>query len=446
MTPEQELAKIKTENFAGGTYYGRTPSGIVDLRTNQVVPESNQFGSNSPTSTIASSTVRRYTGTTTPATDGTYKTEADNFFTGLDITPPSEGEIAKIKEQSLADVQRTLDAIDASTATLLSDESVRATGRTGQGRSINARSGLIGSDMGERRAGDIEQINKGARESIINAQALKKAAVLDSANQRAATMAEAAKNDALKNADLYLQYMGKQQDAARADLKTLAGAGIDINTLGDKEYNLLLGQSGYDPLIFDAVYNASLPAQQKKTYHYENLGSGKVVRFDEKGGKPEYFDYSVPEGYSFKMAGDIPVFVNEKTQDIKIAGASEGGGVGDSPFGKETELDTFTDANGSRVSVMYNPATKKTRQVVLGKTGDAPGSFKPQAIEVSAVKQYLVDEGTKKGWSQAQIDKSIKDSQSNQQTFYGFLNDILNDKDLASRYYKPTTIGVPTGL
>lgn len=388
---------------------------------------------------IVDSGVRRHV---TPATSGTYRTETNAAMMGLDTTAPTEEEAAAIRERTLKEVQGQLDVIDASTATQLADEARRAEERLGRTRAMSARGGRLGSDFGERERQGTEQLNKQGRETIIRAQEAKKAEILANVAKRSTDKIDAEKNAALANIDKKLQYQKELQTAAREDIKTLGLSGITPDQLSDSEYKSLLDQSGYTPIVFDAVYNANLPGGSQRDYTYLNLGNGKVARVDKAGGEPKMFDYSVPEGFTFKMAGDIPVFVNEKTQEVKVA-APDGDS---SAFQKETELDSFTDASGNRVTVMYNPTTKTTRRMVTGKVGDAPGSFKPQAIETSAVKQYLVDQGASRGWDKAQTDKAISDAMADQSVFYGFLNDILNDKDKASRYYKPTTIGVPVGL
>ena len=400
----------------------------------------------SGTSAIARSNVRRFTQA--DPGDTSFSSAANDFFNALDITPPTETEISDIKQQSLADVQRELDAIDAATASLLSDEGRRADVRSGRGRAISARSGVLTSDKGEQRREEIEGVNKGAREAIIAAQEAKKVAVFDKAATRAAEIAEARKTEALTNAENFLNFMASKQEEARADLKTLAGSGVPLETMNEDDITALQEQTGYDPFIFDAVYNANLPGNEKREYHYENLGSGRVVRFDEAGGQPEFFDYSIPDGFTFKMAGDIPVFINEKTQEVRIA-TPEGGLDEAGAFAKETELDTFTNAQGDRVSVLYNPVTKKTRQVNHGKTGGSsggafPSGFKPQAFEVSAVNQFITNEGSKEGQSQDEIDEALQAARTDPGFFYSTLGVILADDNFSKNYYKPTTLGIPT--
>lgn len=402
----------------------------------------------SATSPIGASTVRRYT-----ASPSSTSSQISDIYSGLDITAPTADEQQKIRDQALSDVQRQLDAIDASAASQLSEANSRGTTRLGSARAINARSGVLGSDMGARRTDSVEAVNAQERNAIEAWRGAQKAAVFDKANQRAADLIAAEKDRAMQNADTYVKYLAQQQDAARSDMKALAGAGVGLDQLSDQEYKTMLDQSGYkDSLLFDAVYNASLPKNQQNDYTYMNIGNGKVIRYDKNGGEPQMFDYSVPDGYQFKMAGDIPVFVNESTQDVKVA-APGGDANAFGQYAKETELDTFTDASGNRVSVMYNPVTKKTRNIVLGKAKDTsgdgggyPSGFKPQPFEVSAVSQFITAEGAKQGQSQDQIDEAIKTAQQDPGFFYSTLGIILGDSSYSNKYYKPTTLGIPSSV
>jgi len=424
-------------NDAGITTQGTEESVMAKYKQEQAALTPAKTGN-----PIVDSGIRREI---TSPTSGTYATDSAAYIASLKTTAPTAEDATAIRERTLKEVQGQLDAIDSATASMLQDESLNARERLGRTRAMSARGGRLTSDFGAREKSATEGLNTQARQSIERAQAEKKAVILSNVATRSNTLIDAEKNAAFANIEKKLAFQKEQQTAAREDIKNLGLAGVPLDSLNDAEYKTLMSQSGHDPLTFEAVYNSYQPGGSQRDYTYLKVGEGQVARVDKAGGEPKIFDYSVPDGYTFKMAGDIPVFVNEKTQDVKVA--SPGGDLTAlGAFAKETELDTFTDASGKRVSVMYNPVTKTTRKITLGTAGDAPGGFKPQAIETSAVKQYLVDEGATRGWSKEQTDKAISAAMGDQSTFYGFLNDILGDKDRASRYYKPTTIGVPVGL
>lgn len=397
---------------------------------------------------IIDSGIRRHV---TADTTGSYGSFADAFFGGLKTAAPSAGDKQAIKDQAYNDVSAVLDSIDKTYASKLAAESIRATDRLGSGRSINARSGLLGQDMGDQRNQGIVDKNTAVSDAILAERDAAKAAVMDKANQRAYDMIQAETTQAMTNAGSYMAYLKEKQTAAKADVSTLAKSGVSLDQLSDSEYQTLLNQSGYgNSFLFNAVYNSQLPANAKKDFEYVNLGGGKVAAFDKATGKPTMYDYSVPEGYTFKMAGDIPIFVNEKTQDVKIASpsgdlASAGGMV------KETELDSYTNSAGKRVSVMYNPITHGTRTIVTGSAqknegGGFPTGFKPQSFEVSAVSQFLANEGKKQGQTPQQIQEAISTAQNDPTFFYSVLGTVTSDKTYSDLYYKPTTIGIPASF
>lgn len=394
--------------------------------------------SSSSTNPITSSTNRRYTGTTA---DGSVPSPY------VPPAPTPARSLDEIRADELNRIQDQLDAIDTTYAGVLADVKAQGQENLGRGRSLNARSGLLGSDMGDRRTQDITKLNQQQEQKVLAERDTLKANVMGAANDRAVQIAQLESNKAATDTQNYLAAQKNAQDAARADIKTLAGGGVALDSLSDAEYTQLLKQSGMDELTFTAYYNSSLPANQQKTYQYINAGDGKIVRVDPTGATdPKTFDAGAPDGYSFQMAGDIPLWINPKTQDVKLAVPAGTPSSGAGAFGKETELDTYTNAEGKRVSVLYNPITKTTRSIVLGQTDSGGNSFKPQAFESSAVNQYIASEGRKQGQSQADIDAALKMAQSDPGFFYSTLSVILGDQNLSSLYYKPTTLAIPASF
>lgn len=379
-------------------------------------------------SPIQASGIRRHV-TSSPSQAQSFSQEASNFFqrggtSGLDVDEQG------IRDEERARVQGEIDAIESLYASLRADEVVRGEGRVGRGRSIISRSGLMGSDFGEQSRSTIENKNKQNLELLEREKLAKIQAVISKADDRAATAISEERNAALKDSENYLEFLKGQRDDARQDLKDLAKGGVSLADLQDEEYTKLLEQSEYTPMVFEAIYNANSPEGEKKDYSYFNLGSGKVVRFDKAGGDPEEFEFDIPQDFEFRMAGDIPVFVNPETQEIKVAGGEEGQEVIN-----ETELDTFTNANGSRVSVMYNPVTRKTRQVVHGKAkgdGGTDDFFKPSTAEKSAVARYIQENGDEKDLERSKTDTGF---------FYSLLTKAQEDG-----YYKPSVIGLPVDI
>lgn len=141
--------------------------------------------------------------------------------------------------------------------------------------------------------------------------------------------------------------MGQKQTEAREDMKSLAATGVALETLDDEEYGALFEQSGYDPVIFEAVYNESLPKAEQIDYKYFSVGGGKIVRFDPAGGEPEEFDFPVDIGEGETVE---KIFTNGQVA-IKTTKTDEAGKIVESieirtPIGAET-VDT---GDGERFS------------------------------------------------------------------------------------------------
>ena len=447
LTPEQELQKIKTENFAGGTYYGRTPGGIVDLTTGKIVQDTQNYGTTSLVNPINTSGIRRFIQ---PGGEDSYKSTTESLFGGLDTSPPTADEAGSIRNAEIEKIQRELDVTNEAYNSLIRREDIRGADRLGATRALSARSGVLGSVPGNVQKSKTEEVNAAAVAAIENERSLRLGQILSQARERGDALVEAETNKALKNADSLIAFRKQKQDEARADLKALGSAGISLQALNDNQYRSLLTQTGYEPLVFEAVYNANLPENDQQSYEYLNLGDGRVARVNKAGGTPEFFQFDAPNNFEFRMAGDIPIFVNPSTREVQVADVTGGSGVG--AFGKETELDTYTNAEGKRVSVMYNPATKTTRAITHGAAGGDSGGgayptgFKPQSFEISAVNQFISAEGRKQGQTQEEIDQALQRIKTDPGFFYSLLSTVISDPTYQQSYYKPTTFGFPAGF
>lgn len=330
-TNTRESREFEINRLSNGRGYAfltdtqkKSVNAIADPAPVAAVKSTADAASQGNASPIVTSGIRRHvtsnpTGSVT-ATPPTYQSEAAAVVAGLDRTPPTAIDEKTIREQELERVQAELDSIDSFYESLVVDENIRGEGRLGQGRAINARSGLLGQDFGNQAKDTIVNANKQQVQLIQREKEAKRQAVLSKSDDRAAKRIAAERNDALKNTETYLQFLKESQDDARSDVKELAKTGTSLAELSDEEYTRLVGDTGYKPLVFDAVWNNNLPQAEQSKYTYQKIGDGKIVRFNETlGGEPEEFDFDVPTGFDFRMAGNLPVFVNESTGEIRTA-------------------------------------------------------------------------------------------------------------------------------
>lgn len=302
LTPEQELAKIQSENYAGGEHYGRTPNGIVDLRTGAMVGGSSQYGGNSlaqrygvpsptPGATAPSSTPA-------PSLPGTAaKSPLDlaqeEYFNSLN----TKVDPAAIRESVRKRMQAQIDSTNVLYEGLIADQGAQNQKQYDRVRAINVGAGLGGSDFATAGAMDAEGAGNSAIEAIKREQATKVAVILGNIDQRAQDEVQAATATAKQNLTEKVNYLQGKQDSARTDLKTLAGAGVALEQLSTDQYANLLKQSGYDDFTFKTVYNASRPPKAKIDYQWKTAGN-KIFGYgiDPLTGKVSTVETEIPGG------------------------------------------------------------------------------------------------------------------------------------------------------
>lgn len=277
------------------------------------------------------------TPATTPTT--TPPSEIDQYYSGLNRTAPTATDEQSIRDNIAKSMQTRIDAIDAHYNTLVSQENQNGQDRLGQTRAINARSGLGGSDFGNTNINQTTDLNKKAVAAIEEERNLQKEAIFNNIDQRAQQAIEAKKAEAAGNAQAYIQHLEQSQTQARQDLTTLAQAGTRLESLNPDQKAALLKQTGYDPLTFEAVFNANKPKAQQIDYKFEKLADGKVLFYgvDPTDGqlKQQVFDYDIPPDFQMVIAPDgTPLLYNKNTGESKIAGDFQQG-----QFAKQEQVD-----------------------------------------------------------------------------------------------------------
>lgn len=321
----------------------------------------------------------------TPTTTG-----GRSGMTGL-LSPADE---ARIRREELDAAQGELSAAEKDFAARMAQENIDSANRLGMTRSGAARGGLLGSDFGNAEISKTVATNKGEMKAIQDAKLAKIADINSRAAQRAQDRINSERTYALQSATAKQEYLKTLKDEARADLVTMAKTGVSLDELTNDEYKNLLDDSGFDnEVLFQAYYNSNLPANQQAEYEYFNAGDGQIIRFNKKGGEPEKFDFSVPKGFEFKMAGDIPIFVNPSTQEITFAegfgaadlkrqaedkGSDEGPGTY-SPEDKRSLSQAGLDAADERVKGIF-VNTPQAYRLEFIKSGKGKAGMTPEEI------------------------------------------------------------------
>jgi len=207
-----------------------------------------------------------------------YQKEAKTYYEGLDRTPPTPDEEAKIREEMRKAVQAQIDAIEKVYKDMLAQERVRGQERLGMTRAMAAAGGLLGSPMGEAQRQKTVALNKAQEQALQNEKQAKIAAILAKADERAERKIELEKAKAEKNEKEYLDYLRNTQEQARKDMLGLAQSGLSLSRLksqvdtgdyGKTYYEQLLEETGYSPLQFDTIYNNALDRATRIDYKYD---------------------------------------------------------------------------------------------------------------------------------------------------------------------------------
>ncbi|MES2225002.1 MAG: hypothetical protein V4478_03370 [Patescibacteria group bacterium] len=283
--------------------------------------------------------VRRYTGsnpTPTGESGGNLGTAADAYYNNLNTTLPNRD---AIRATALSQMQSQIDAINDVYAGLTAKEKINATDRTGKTRAIGARSGDLGGDFSNAELQKTSDFNDEAMATLQAKKTAEISSVLNAVNARADALYAQQKEEALGNQEKKLAYSEQNQKEARANLATLAGHGVSLDKLTQDEYNKLIDQTGYDPMTFQSVYNASQTAANKIDYKYTSLGNGKVLRTGTKAdGTPvaeQQFDYGGNNNFEIKETKDGQLLAFDKdTGKVTTVGHSSGSGSGSGASGK----------------------------------------------------------------------------------------------------------------
>lgn len=310
LTPEQELAKLRSDNtFSGGTYYGRSPGGIVDLTQGGI--GANQPGAIVPSGdpVIANSQVRRYTGDYTPPTSGTYASETERLMAERAKAGPAKDENT-IRNEMRARVQDQIDLIKNTYAGVISGENVRGENRSGQTRAINARSGVLGQDFGNAAADKTTALNAENVKALENERDLTIQGILTKVDDAAYARAKDAIATADKNSTDYLAYLKEKRDATRTDVVGLAKSGYSLEKLTDEQYKKLLDTSGYTPDQLNSLFILNKPEDKTLTSFVQG-NKYYVVSQDPLTGKKKTdtidLGFSVPTNYQQTKLDDQTV-------------------------------------------------------------------------------------------------------------------------------------------
>lgn len=251
------------------------------------------------------------------------------------FTPEDE---QKIRESTRQQMQSQIDAINAQYSNLIAQENnaqdLQAQKNAGMVRATSARSGLLGSDFGNANIQTDAQNSAKAKSAALaeleNQKQVALQQVFGNIEARASEEIKQRKAEAMGNQEQYINFLQQSQEQARADLKGLAKAGVNLDALNPQQKEALLKQTGYEPGMAELIYNASKPKPSQIDYKFEKLADGRGMFYgvDPVTGelKTQNVNVDVPEGFTMTIAPDgTPLIFNKSTGEAKVAdGFSQG--------------------------------------------------------------------------------------------------------------------------
>jgi hypothetical protein len=324
--------------------------------------------------------VTRYTTpATTPTTAPLPSPTSYNGSPILDKPTLGTVDEAGIREETRKRMQSSIDAITANYANLISQEQVAGQDRSGQTRSMNSRSGLMGSDFGAAQQEKTTQFNSQQVKSLEDEKAAKVNAVLLNIEDRASAEIANKKQEALGKYQMDQSEYEKAQESARGDLQILAKSGVALESLNPAQRAALAKQAGYeDNDMFDLVYNAMKPKPQQIDYKFEKLADGQGLFYgvDPKTGQlvTKNVKVDLPPDWQMQIAPDGTVLgFNKNTGETKML-SGQGQFVDQTGQAlKEAQIQKIlSEIAGGQGNEPLSPSDAKTLGVPYGTTkGDA---------------------------------------------------------------------------
>ena len=209
------------------------------------------------------------------------------------VTPVDE---AAIRENARQQMQARIDATNALFDTMVKSEETRGVDRLGQTRAINARSGILGQDFGNRNMDETTRVNAEAVAAINAERNNKIAQIMGDIDKSAEEKIKAKKEEALGRAEAYTKYLESSQTKVRDAISKLGQNGMTINRLKTEapdKLKKLLDSSGLDEFQLGVMLNEADKEAKKYTYKVEN-GLLYGYRTNQQTGEAEVITKPIP--------------------------------------------------------------------------------------------------------------------------------------------------------
>ncbi|QGH73112.1 MAG: hypothetical protein [Podoviridae sp. ctviO18] len=225
------------------------------------------------------------------------------YYENLNRDKPDE---EKIRQDIYSRMKAQVDVIEGEYADIFREEEEQAQQRLAEGRAIQSRSGLLGSDFGVAQTEGIRSKNLSIRRATEREKSLKIAEVYSKIDQAVKDEVKAKKAEALGNQKAYIDYLAGKDTKVKETVKTLAKGKISLDEFKEsspERYKKLLETFG-NQMELDAYYEDSKDKAEQIDYQ-ENFipnadGTTHVIRwgFDPITNQPVQKEYDLDIPYS----------------------------------------------------------------------------------------------------------------------------------------------------
>lgn len=233
------------------------------------------------------------------------------------LTPPNETDI---RNTMLNEVQGQVDNIKNTYAGILGEVATANTNRAGKTRSIDARSGLLGSDFGKADISNTDVSNQKILDAKVAERDEKISALINGVNQLASQKYETEANRYSADYDKRLAQLKTNQEAAQKNLGLLGQEGLTIKDFSDEELQNYINTTG----LSEKEIEATLALNQKPQNVVQSWAEGSKYYVITKDPLKNTYNtttvdlpFTLPTKYTSAKVGDNTIAFYPENPDPK---------------------------------------------------------------------------------------------------------------------------------
>lgn len=244
-------------------------------------------------------------GTTYTGSDGnTYDSATGKLVAAGSTTPPDAN---ALKSAAEASVQSSIDAINNTYASLITNENTREANASGKTRAENARGGLMGSDIGDARTSATDAANADQMNKLVSSKQSNVQSVLDKADALAQKQYEDQLSVSQKATSDKIAYYKDQSTQAQTNYLDGFKGGVKLEDMSDQQVQQMLTQTGWTLDQAKNVEVANAPAPTVVHDYVDGSNYYAILRDPATGAitnEKINLGFTVPSGFTMTKGTD----------------------------------------------------------------------------------------------------------------------------------------------